>query len=144
MSQSVVPFPALSLSHSFSVFSDELACHIRWPKCWSFNFGICPSSEYSGLMSFRMDWLDLLAVQGDSQEFSLTPQFKSINSLTPETAAHQAPLSLGFSRQEHWSRLPFPSPICCLGWSNRIHYCYIILSAEFKLSCLLCNHQFWA
>ena len=46
------------------VFSNESALHIRWPKYWSFSFTISPSNEYSGLISFRMDWLDLLAVQG--------------------------------------------------------------------------------
>ena len=45
------------------VFSSELVLHIRWPKYWSFSFSISPSSEYSGLISFRIDWLDLLAVQ---------------------------------------------------------------------------------
>ena len=47
-----------------SVFSSELVLHIRWPKYWSFSFRISPSNEYSGLISFRIDWLDLLAVQG--------------------------------------------------------------------------------
>ena len=46
------------------VLSNESFLHTRWPKCWSFNFSISPSNEYSGLISFRMDWLDLLAVQG--------------------------------------------------------------------------------
>ena len=46
------------------VFSNELVLHIRWTKYWSFSFSISPSNEYSGLISFRMDWLDLLAVQG--------------------------------------------------------------------------------
>ena len=49
---------------SIRVFSNELALHMRWPKYWSFSFSISPSNEYSGLISFRMDWLDLLAVQG--------------------------------------------------------------------------------
>jgi len=53
-----------SILPSFRIFSSELALHIRWPKCWSFNFSISPSSEYSGLISFRIDWFDLLAVQG--------------------------------------------------------------------------------
>ena len=53
-----------SIFPSIRVFSNELALHIRWPKCWSFNFSISPSNEYLGLISFRMDWLDLLAVQG--------------------------------------------------------------------------------
>ena len=49
---------------SIRIFSNESVLHIRWPKYWSFSFGISPSSEYSGLISFRMDWLNLLAVQG--------------------------------------------------------------------------------
>ena len=62
------------------VFSNESALHIRWPKYWSFSFSISPSNQYSGLISFRMNLLDLLAVQG-TQESSPTSQFKSINSL---------------------------------------------------------------
>jgi len=53
-----------SIFPSIRVFSNESALCIRWPKYWSFNFSISPSNEYSGLISFRMDWLDLLAVQG--------------------------------------------------------------------------------
>ena len=88
----VRPFNHLILCHlllllpsifpSIRVFSSESALCIRWPKYWSFSFSFSPSSEYSGLISFRMDWLDLVAVQGLSPESSPTPQFKSINSLT--------------------------------------------------------------
>ena len=53
-----------SIFPSIRDFSDDSALHIRWPKYWSFSFNISPSNEYSGLISFRMDWLDLLAVQG--------------------------------------------------------------------------------
>ena len=53
-----------SIFPSIRVFSNESVLHIRWPKYWSFSFSISPSNEYSGLISFRMDWLDLLAVQG--------------------------------------------------------------------------------
>ena len=53
-----------SIFSSIRVFSKESVLRIRWPKCWSFSFSISPSNEYSGLISFRMDWLDLLAVQG--------------------------------------------------------------------------------
>ena len=59
--------PLLLLSSIFPiirVFSNESVLHLRWPKYWSFSFSIIPSNEYSGLISFRMDWLDLLAVQG--------------------------------------------------------------------------------
>ena len=52
-----------SIFPSIRVFSSELALHIRWPKYWSFSFNISPSDEYSGLISFRIDWFDLLAVQ---------------------------------------------------------------------------------
>ena len=58
------------------IFSNQSALHIRWPKYLNFSSGISPSNEYSELTSFRMDWLDLLAVQGTAP----TPQFKSINS----------------------------------------------------------------
>ena len=53
-----------SVFPNIRVFSNELVRHIRWPKYWSFSFSFSPSNEYSGLISFRMDWLDLLAVQG--------------------------------------------------------------------------------
>ena len=70
-----------SIFPSIRVFPDESVLRIRWPKYWSFSFSNSPSSEYSGLISFRMDWLDLLAIQGTLKESSPTPQFKSINSL---------------------------------------------------------------
>ena len=65
---------------SIRVFSNESTLLMKWPKYWSFSFSIIPSKEIPGLISFRMDWLDLLAVQGTSQESSPTPQIKSINS----------------------------------------------------------------
>ena len=69
-----------SISPSFRVFPNESVLCIRWPKYWSFSFSISPSNEYSGLISFRIDWFDLPAVQG-TQESSPTPQFKSVSSL---------------------------------------------------------------
>ena len=69
----------LSILPSIRVFSNELALPIRWPEYWSFSFNISSSSEHPGLISFRMDWLDLLAVQETLKSFP-TPQFKSINS----------------------------------------------------------------
>ena len=72
--KSVMPSNHLILCHplllppsifpSIRIFSDESVLHIRWPKYWSFSFSISPSNEYSGMISFRTDWLDLLAVQG--------------------------------------------------------------------------------
>ena len=73
------PLPLLpSIFPSIKVFSNESVLPIRWPKYWTFSFSISPFNEYSGLISFRMDWLDLLAVQGTLK--SLFQQFKSINS----------------------------------------------------------------
>ena len=66
-----------SIFPSIRIFSNESALHIKWPKYWSFSFSISPSNEYSGLISFRMDWLDLPCSPRDSQESSPTPQFKS-------------------------------------------------------------------
>ena len=138
-----------SIFPSIRVFWNESALHIRWPKYWSFSFNISPSNEHPGLISFRMDWLDLLAVQGTlksllqhhSSKASIlrrsaffTIQFshpymttgktialtaaaaaKSLQScLTlcdPTYGSHQASPSLEFSRQEHWSGVPFPSPM---------------------------------
>ena len=75
--ESVIPSNHLILCHpllllpsifsSIRVFSNESVLHIRWPKYWSFSFSISPFTEYSGLISFRIDWLDLLAIQGTLQ-----------------------------------------------------------------------------
>ena len=137
---------------SIRVFSNASTLRMRWPKYWSFSFSIIPSKEIRGLISFRMDWLDLLAVQGTlksllqhhsskasilrrsafftvqlSHPYMTTGKTIKLTLLllllllscfshvrlcvTPEMAAHQAASSLGFSRQEHWSWLPFPSPM---------------------------------
>ena len=67
ISSSVVPFSSCPQSLPASVFSNESTLHMRWPKYWSLSFSIIPSKELPGLISFRMDWLDLLAVQGLSK-----------------------------------------------------------------------------
>ena len=127
-----------SIFPSMRVFSKDSVLCIRWLKYWSFSFSISPSSEYSGLTSFRMDWLDLLAVQGTFKSLlqhhsskasilqhsaffivqlsylHMKVKVKSLSHIrlfaTPWTLAYQAPPSMGFSRQEYWSGLPFPSP----------------------------------
>ena len=109
-----------SIFPSIRVFSNESVLHIRWPKYWSFSFSIYPSNEYSVLISFRMDWFDLLTVQGTLRSLlqhhrskalilqcsaffivQLSHPYSSIQSLsciqffvTPWTAAHQASLSI--------------------------------------------------
>ena len=80
----ILCFPLLllpSIFPSIRVFSNESVLRIRWPKYWSFSFSISPSNEYSGLIYFRIDWLDLLAVQGTLKSlFQHHPEFKSIHS----------------------------------------------------------------
>ena len=87
----------LPIPPSIRVFSNESTLCMRWPKYWSFSFSIIPSKEHPGLISFRMDWLDLLAVQG-TQESSPTPQFKSISS-SVLSFLHSPTLT---SIHEHW------------------------------------------
>ena len=80
-----------SIFPSIRVFSNESALHIRWPKYWSFSFNITPSNEHPGLISFRMDWLDLLAVQGTLK--SLLQQHSSKASVLQHSAFFIAQLS---------------------------------------------------
>ena len=112
--ESVMPSNHLILCHpllppsvfpSMRVFSSESALHIRWPKYWSFSFNTSPSNEYPGLISFRMDWLDLLSVQGSSP----TPQFKSINSLVLSFLYSPTLTSIHDHRKNHSF-----DPIACL------------------------------
>ena len=90
----------LQIPLSIRVFSNESSLHMRWPKYWSFSFSNSPSNEHSGLISFRMDWLDLLAVQGTLKSSS-TPQFKSINS-SALSFLHSPTLT---SILDHWKTL---------------------------------------
>ena len=69
-----------SIFPSIRVFSNKSVLCIRWPKYWSFSFSISPFNVHLGLISFRMDWLDLLAIQGTLKSLLPTPQFKIINS----------------------------------------------------------------
>ena len=76
---------------SIRVFSSESTLHMRWPKYWSFSFSISPSNEYSGLISFRIDWLDLLAVQGTLK--NLLQHHSSKVSILPHSAFFMVQLS---------------------------------------------------
>ena len=80
-----------SIFPSIRVFSNESALHIRWPKYWSFSFNISPSNEHSGLISLRMDWLDLLAVQGTLK--SLLQRHSSKASILRHSAFFRVQLS---------------------------------------------------
>ena len=101
MHQSVMPFNRLNVCHpllllppippSITVFSNESTFRMRWPKYWSFSFSISPSKEYPGLISFRMDWLDLFAVQGTLK--SLLQQHSSKASILRHSAFFTVQLS---------------------------------------------------
>ena len=131
--ESVMPSNNLILCHPLfflpsifpriGVFSNESVLHIRWPKNWSFNFNISPSNEHPGLTSFRMDWLDLLAVKGLSRVFSSTNASKA--PILWHSAFFIGQLShvymttgktIALSRQTFVGKcLSFLT--CCLGWS---------------------------
>ena len=80
-----------SVFPNIMVFSNDLALHVRWPKYWSFSFSISPSNEYSGLISFRIDWLDLLAVQETLK--SLLQHYSSKASIFQHSALFMVQLS---------------------------------------------------
>ena len=109
-----------SMFPSISVFSNKSALHIRWPKYWSFSFSISPSNEYSGLISFRLDWLDLLAVQGTLK--SLLQHHSSKASILQLSAFFIVQLShpymtTGKTTDLCWQSNVSAFLICCLGWS---------------------------
>ena len=123
------PFPS-SIFPSIRVFSNESALHIRWPKYWSFSFSISPSSEYSGLIAFRMDWFDL---QG-TLESSPAPQFESVNSLV-----------LSLLQRRQWQPTPVLLPgkfhgqrslVGCSPWGREDSDTTERLHFHFSLSCM--------
>ena len=115
-----------SIFPSIRVFSNESALHIRWPKYWSFSFNISPTSEYPGLIYFRMDWLDLLAVQGTLK--SLLQHHSSKASIPLCSAFFIVQLSsplevfltgktIALTRQTFVDKVMSCFSISCLGWS---------------------------
>ena len=113
------PSPLPSIFPSIRVFSNESALRIRWPKYWSFSINISPSNEHPGLISFRMDWLDLLAVQGILK--SLLQQHSSEASILRCSAFFTVQLShpyMTIGKTIDLIRRTFVGKvICCLGWS---------------------------
>ena len=115
-----------SIFPSIRVFSDESVLHIRWPKYWSFSFSSSPSNEYSGLISFSMDWLDLLAVQGTLK--SLLQHYSSKASILWCSACFMVHLSHPYMTSgktialTRWTFIGkvmslFFNVLSCLGWS---------------------------
>ena len=116
-----------SIFPSIGVFSNESILCIRWPKCWSFNFSISPSNEHPGLISLRMDWLDLLAVQGTLKSLQHDSS-KKINNLTVYlsflTGLWPTLHSAGIVRflQHGWLM-----PLCCYFLYLQIHLSAILI-----------------
>ena len=113
-----------SILLSIRVFSNESALCIKWPKYWSFSFSISPSNEYSGLISFRMDWLDLLAIQGILK--NLFQHHSSKASILWCSAFFRVQLShpymttgktIALTRRTFVGKVMFCFLICYLGWS---------------------------
>ena len=131
--ESVMPSNHLILCHpllppsifpSIRVFSNESILHIRWPKYWSFSFSISPSNEYSGLISFRMHWLDLLAIQGTLE--SLLQHHSSKASVLWCSAFFMVQLAhsymttgktIALTKWTFVGQVMSLLLICCLGWS---------------------------
>ena len=101
-----------SVSSNIRVFSSESTLYIRWPKCWSFNFSISPSSEYSGLISFNIDWFDL-AVQGSFGVFSQHHSSKA------STLRHSAFFMVQLTSVHNY-------------WKNHSFYCMKVMSLFFN------------
>ena len=105
----------LSVFPRIGVFSKESALCIKWPKYWIFSFNICPFYQNPGLISFTMDWLDPLVVQGtDSLESSPTPQFKSINSSALSFLYGPSLTSV----PGYWKNHSFDYTDLCLAWGH--------------------------
>ena len=121
--ESVMPSSHLILCHpllllpptppSISVFSNESTLRMRWPKYWSFSFSISPSSEYPGLISFRMDWLDLLTVQGTLK--SLLQHHSSKASIFRRSALYSPTLT---SIHDHWKNHSLDQMDLC--WQSNV------------------------
>ena len=131
--ESVMPSNHLILCHPFlllpsifpsiRVFSNESVLHIKWPKYWSFSFSISPSNEYSGLISFRMNWLDLLAVQGTLKSLQHCSSKASIlwcSAFFIVQLSHPYMITgktIDLTRQTFVGKVILYFIICCLGWS---------------------------
>ena len=114
----------LSIFPSIGVFTNESVLHIRWPEYWSFSFNISPSNEHSGLISFRIDWLDFLAVQGTLKSLLQNHSLKA--SILRHSAFFTVQLShpymttgktIALTRQNFVDQIMSHFLICCLSWS---------------------------
>ena len=118
------PSPLAPIPPSIRVFSNESTLRIRWPKYWNFSFSISPSNEHPGLISFRRDWLDLLAVQGTLK--NLLQHHSSKASILRRSAFFTIQIShpymttgktIALTRWTFVDKVMLCFSICCLGWS---------------------------
>ena len=131
--ESVMPSNRLILCHppllppsifpSLGVFSNELALHTRWPQYWSFSFSIHPFNEYSGLISFRIDWFDLLTVQGTLKSLL---QYHSAKESILWCLAFSGPTLT--SIHDYWKNHSFDHTDLCRGWCLCVLICCLGLS----------------
>jgi len=131
-----------SIFPSIRVFSSELDLRMRWPKYWSFSFSISPSNEYSGLISFRMDWLDLLAVQGTLE--SLLQHYSSKASILQHSAFFIVQLSYPYmttGKTKALTRQTFVGKVMSLLFNITTISSLISLTHDLYLSNTACVHS---
>ena len=145
----ILCFPLLllpSIFHSIRVFSNESVLHFRWPKYWSFSFSISPSNEYSGLISFRMDWFGLLAVQGTLK--SLLQHYSSKASVLRCSAFLMVQLSHPYMTTRK-TRVLTRWTLCTLSKLSRFPWCmliarngkdHILVSKQYCMKCYYRNY----
>ena len=131
-----------SIFPSIRVFSSELALRMRWPKYWSFSFSISPSNEYSGLISFGMDWLDLLAVQGTLE--SLLQHYSSKASILQHSAFFIVQLSYPYittGKTKALTKQTFVGKVMSLLFNITTISSLISLTHDLYLSNIACVHS---
>ena len=131
-------FPLPSIFPSIRVFSNQSVLHVRWPKHWSFSFSISPSKEYSGLISFRMDWLDLLAAQGTLKSF--LQHHSSKTSILQRSAFFMVQLSHPYmttGRTIALTRWTFVSKVMSLLFNMLSRFVIVLLQRSKRLNCML-------
>ena len=132
---SVSPSPLALYLSQHQGFSSELALHIRWPKYWSFGFSISPSSEYSGLISFRINWFDLLVVQGTLKSLLQHHRLKASNLW--QSAFFMAQLSYPYMTTEKTLALAiwtFVGKVMCLAFNTLSRFFITILPSSKHLN----------
>ena len=139
ISFSVIPFSScLQLFPVSGLFTNESVLCIRWPKYWSFRFSISPSNEYSGLISFRMDWLDLLAVQGTLKSLLQHHSSKASILQVLKAGALGRPRGMGWGGRweggSGWGTHVNPWLIHVNVWEKPLQYCKVISLQLIKIN----------